>query len=149
MRRLFYAGAAHEEEEGKYEKGHHVERRRRRDVSEHVQSGHRVEPPASDSSEKQIRSADPITAEQIVREAKERQDDTYIAPRQKITNTEELYEYRLKKRKEFEDVIRRTYWDTKVWTRYAKWEEGQGISHEHEASGNGRSIKIIKKCRCG
>ena len=40
-----------------------------------------------------------ITAEQIVREAKERQDDTYIAPRQKITNTEELYEYRLKKRK--------------------------------------------------
>ena len=44
-----------------------------------------------------------ITAEQIVREAKERQDDTYIAPRQKITNNEELYEYRLKKRKEFED----------------------------------------------
>ena len=69
-----------------------------------------------------------ITAEQIVREAKERQDDTYIAPRQKITNTEELYEYRLKKRKEFEDVIRRTYWDTKVWTRYAKWEEAKGIS---------------------
>jgi crooked neck len=67
-----------------------------------------------------------ITAEQIVREAKERQDDTYIAPRQRITNAEELYEYRLKKRKDFEDVIRRTYWDSKVWTRYAQWEEGQG-----------------------
>ena len=66
-----------------------------------------------------------ITAEQIVREAKERQEETYKAPKQKIQDAEELAEYRLKKRKEFEDLIRRVYWNEAVWVKYAKWEESQ------------------------
>jgi len=67
-----------------------------------------------------------ITAEQIVREAKERQDDE-MAPRLgRITDAEELAEYRLKKRKEFEDTIRRVRWNQGAWVKYAKWEESQG-----------------------
>jgi crooked neck len=60
-----------------------------------------------------------------VREAKERQEETYRAPKQKIVDAEELAEYRLKKRKEFEDLIRRVYWNEAVWVKYAKWEESQ------------------------
>lgn len=67
-----------------------------------------------------------ITAEQIVREAKERQEDEYVAPARKITDPEELAEYRLGKRKEFEDTLRRVRWNHAVWTRYATWEEQQG-----------------------
>ena len=43
----------------------------------------------------------------------------------KIADVEELQEYRLKKRKEFEDTIRRVYWNESVWVKYAKWEESQ------------------------
>ena len=60
-----------------------------------------------------------------MREAKERQEETYRAPKQKIVDAEELAEYRLKKRKEFEDLIRRVYWNEAVWVKYAKWEESQ------------------------
>ena len=60
-----------------------------------------------------------------MREAKERQEETFRAPKQKITDAEELAEYRLKKRKEFEDLIRRVYWNESVWVKYAKWEETQ------------------------
>lgn len=66
-----------------------------------------------------------ITAEQIVREAKERQEDDYKPPTVKITDAEELGQYRLKKRKEFEDNIRRVRWNSAMWVKYAKWEEGQ------------------------
>jgi crooked neck len=67
-----------------------------------------------------------ITAEQIVREAKEHQEEAFKAPALKIADVQELQEYRLKKRKEFEDNIRRVYWNESVWVKYAKWEESQG-----------------------
>uniref|UniRef100_A0A2N9GH42 Leucine-rich repeat-containing N-terminal plant-type domain-containing protein n=1 Tax=Fagus sylvatica TaxID=28930 RepID=A0A2N9GH42_FAGSY len=54
-----------------------------------------------------------ITAEQILREARERQEAEIRPPKQKITNASELANYRLRKRKEFEDLIRRVRWNIK------------------------------------
>jgi|UniRef100_A0A804P946 crooked neck len=66
-----------------------------------------------------------ITAEQILREARERQEPEIRPPKQKITDPQELSEYRLRKRKEFEDVIRRVRWSVSAWVKYARWEEQQ------------------------
>lgn len=66
-----------------------------------------------------------ITAEQILREARERQEPEIRPPKQKITDPSELSDYRLRKRKEFEDQIRRVRWNTSVWVKYAQWEESQ------------------------
>ncbi|KAL2544299.1 crooked neck protein [Forsythia ovata] len=66
-----------------------------------------------------------ITAEQILREARERQEAEIRPPKQKITDSTELGDYRLRKRKEFEDLIRRVRWNKSVWVKYAKWEESQ------------------------
>jgi tetratricopeptide (TPR) repeat protein len=67
-----------------------------------------------------------ITAEQILREAQERRDDQPFAEvEQKITDQEELDSYRLTKRKEFEDQLRRQRQNMGVWMNYAKWEEKQ------------------------
>ncbi|KAG6520002.1 hypothetical protein ZIOFF_017031 [Zingiber officinale] len=66
-----------------------------------------------------------ITAEQILREARQRQEN-HRPPKQKITDSDELADYRLRKRKEFEDVIRRARRNTGTWVKYASWEESQG-----------------------
>jgi crooked neck len=66
-----------------------------------------------------------ITAEQILREARERQEAEIRPPKQKITDSEELAEYRLRKRKEYEDLIRRLRWNASIWVKYAQWEESQ------------------------
>ncbi|KAG9132889.1 hypothetical protein Leryth_014832 [Lithospermum erythrorhizon] len=66
-----------------------------------------------------------ITAEQILREARERQESEIRPPKQKITDPTELADYRLRKRKEYEDLIRRVRWNKSVWVKYAKWEESQ------------------------
>jgi crooked neck len=60
-----------------------------------------------------------ITAEQILREAKEIQlEDDFKAPKTIITDPEELNEYRLKKRKEFEDTLRRVgRWHPAVYVK--------------------------------
>lgn len=60
-----------------------------------------------------------ITAEQIIREAKEIQLEEDIAkPKTIITDQEELNEYRLKKRKEFEDMIRRVgKFNGRIWVK--------------------------------
>ncbi|KAI0987533.1 hypothetical protein GJ496_010214 [Pomphorhynchus laevis] len=67
-----------------------------------------------------------ITAEQLLREAKEKQLE-YVRPppKQKITDPEELAEFRLRKRKEFEDAIRKNRSTVGTWVRYANWEETQ------------------------
>lgn len=70
-----------------------------------------------------------ITAEQILREARERQEAEIRPPKQKITDSEELSEYRLRQRKEFEDRIRRVRWNIGVWVKYAQWEEKQQDFH--------------------
>jgi crooked neck len=67
-----------------------------------------------------------ITAEQIVREARALEEQEVKAPRQKISDAEELADYRLQKRKEFEDTIRRARWNQGAWVKYAAWEELQG-----------------------
>lgn len=64
-----------------------------------------------------------ITAEQILREAKERIVTAPKAPRQKITDPDELEEFKLKKRKEFEDQIRRNRSVVGHWLKYARFEE--------------------------
>ncbi|CAN1751072.1 Crooked neck-like protein 1 [Linum perenne] len=66
-----------------------------------------------------------ITADQIIREARERQESEIRPPKQKITDTSELADYRLRRRKEFEDLIRRVRWNISVWVKYAQWEESQ------------------------
>ncbi|EKX37719.1 hypothetical protein GUITHDRAFT_160098 [Guillardia theta CCMP2712] len=66
-----------------------------------------------------------ITAEQILREAKERQEEDPKPPKQKITDPDELADYRQRKRKEFEDGIRRNRNAIPLWVKYAMWEETQ------------------------
>lgn len=67
-----------------------------------------------------------ITAEQLLREAKERELEIVPPPpRQKISDPEELQEYRLKKRRAFEDSIRKNRGNISNWIKYAKWEEEQ------------------------
>lgn len=66
-----------------------------------------------------------ITAEQILREAFERQDSQFKEPKYEISDWDELNEYRLTKRKDFEDQIRRERYNISTWLRYAKWEEKQ------------------------
>ena len=58
-----------------------------------------------------------ITAEQILREAKELQEQDFKPPKQKITDQTELDEYRLRKRKEYEDLVRRVRWNSSIWVK--------------------------------
>ena len=58
-----------------------------------------------------------ITAEQILRESRELQEQGFKPPTQKITDPTELAEYRLRKRKEFEDLVRRVRWNGSVWVK--------------------------------
>ncbi|KAJ3218569.1 Crooked neck-like protein 1 [Clydaea vesicula] len=67
-----------------------------------------------------------ITAEQILREATERQERSKPIPQQHIADQEELNDYRLKKRKGFEDYIRANRTHISSWLKYAAWEELQG-----------------------
>ncbi|OQR97253.1 pre-mRNA-splicing factor, Crooked neck-like protein [Achlya hypogyna] len=64
-----------------------------------------------------------ITAEQILREASERKEATGRVGRRKIEDEEELDEYRMSKRKTFEDTIRRQREHMGNWIKYAQWEE--------------------------
>jgi crooked neck len=71
-------------------------------------------------------AATQITAEQILRESKSLQADEFQPPVVKITDPEELAQYRMTKRKEFEDNVRRVgRWNGSIWVKYAQWEEQQ------------------------
>ncbi|OAF68272.1 Pre-mRNA-splicing factor CLF1 [Intoshia linei] len=64
-----------------------------------------------------------ITAEQLIREAKERELELVQPPPvQKINDEEELRDFRIRKRKEFEDVLRRNKSSLHNWLKYADWE---------------------------
>ena len=111
-----------------------------------------------DRGQTQVKNKQPapmqITAEQILREARERQEDeNYTAPAQKITDPEvcrprvrlhalrgprdrphvpnavrgaqELAVYRLKERKHFEDRLRMSKNAIGTWLKYAAFEEQQ------------------------
>ncbi|XP_074056891.1 crooked neck-like protein 1 [Macrotis lagotis] len=65
-----------------------------------------------------------ITAEQLLREAKERElEFLRPPPQQKITDEEELNDYKLMKRKTFEENIRKNRTVISNWIKYAQWEE--------------------------
>ncbi|CAA0838209.1 crooked neck protein- putative / cell cycle protein- putative [Striga hermonthica] len=66
-----------------------------------------------------------ITAEQILREAREHQDAGLRLPKRKISDAAELAEDLNRRRKEFEDSIRRDRRNKSVWSRYARWEESR------------------------
>lgn len=63
-----------------------------------------------------------ISAEQLLREAVDRHEDTLKAPTQRFADLEELHEHQGRKRKEFEDYVRRNRVSLSNWTRYAQWE---------------------------
>ncbi|MCJ1235690.1 NineTeen Complex (NTC) component [Varicellaria rhodocarpa] len=71
------------------------------------------------------RSAAPtqISAEQLLREAVDRQDSgSAVTPTQRFADLEELHEFQGRKRKEFEDYVRRNRLNLNNWLRYAQWE---------------------------
>ncbi|KAF0893166.1 hypothetical protein E2562_023193 [Oryza meyeriana var. granulata] len=70
-------------------------------------------------------SAVQVTAEQILREARDQPGGDLRLPKRKIVDSEELSEYRLRRRKGFEDMVRRAAASPSVWLRYARWEESQ------------------------
>ncbi|KAJ1664194.1 NineTeen Complex (NTC) component [Coemansia sp. RSA 1813] len=66
-----------------------------------------------------------ITAEQLIREAYSRQGTMQKAPRQKVLDGEELSDYQMRRRREFEEGVRRNRSNIAEWLRYASWEESQ------------------------
>lgn len=67
-------------------------------------------------------SAIQISAEQLLREAVDRQEPSLQAPTQRFADLEELHEFQGRKRKEFEDYVRRNRVNMNNWMRYAQWE---------------------------
>ena len=67
-----------------------------------------------------------ITSEQLVKESHAHRIDEIKIPNQKINDEDELNDYKLKKRKEFEDQIKRQRFHIGCWMKYAAWEENQG-----------------------
>lgn len=63
-----------------------------------------------------------ISAEQLLREAVDRQEPSLTAPTQRFADLEELHEFQGRKRKEFEDYVRRNRINMGNWMRYAVWE---------------------------
>jgi crooked neck len=69
-----------------------------------------------------------ITAEQLLREAQERGveiNNGATQPNLHITDPDELNEYRMRKRKEYEDEVRRNRMHIGTWIKYARFEEDQ------------------------
>ncbi|EHK96320.1 putative Pre-mRNA-splicing factor clf1 [Glarea lozoyensis 74030] len=67
-------------------------------------------------------SAIQISAEQLLREAVDRQEPGLQAPTQRFADLEELHEFQGRKRKEFEAYVQRNRINMNNWMRYAQWE---------------------------
>lgn len=63
-----------------------------------------------------------ISAEQLLREAVDRQEVALQAPQQRFADLEELHEYQGRKRREFENYIQRNRIRLDNWLKYAQWE---------------------------
>ena len=63
-----------------------------------------------------------ISAEQLLREAVDRQEPALQAPAQRIADHEELREFQGRKRREFEAYVQRNRLNANNWMRYAAWE---------------------------
>ena len=66
-----------------------------------------------------------ITAEQLLREATDGQPLLKVPATRTFQDETELNNYRMVKRKEFEDKLRRHRHNITTWLQYAKWEETQ------------------------
>ena len=66
-----------------------------------------------------------VSAEQLLREAVDRQEPGLSAPTQRFADLEELHEFQGRKRKEYEDYVRRNRVNLNNWLRYAQWELDQ------------------------
>ena len=101
-----------------------------------------------------------ITAEQLLREAKERELEIVPAPpKQKIQDADELADYQMRKRKAFEDALRKNKSVMSNWIKYATWEESQGqldrarsvferaldVDHRLVGRGGGELVGITQK----
>ncbi len=67
-----------------------------------------------------------ITSEQLIKESQAHRTDDIKIPIQRISDEDELNDYKLKKRKEFEDQIKRQRYHIGCWMKYTSWEEHQG-----------------------
>ncbi|KAF2266869.1 TPR-like protein [Lojkania enalia] len=63
-----------------------------------------------------------ISAEQLLREAVDRQDEVINRPTQRFSDLEELREFQGRKRAEFEKYVRINRLNHNNWLRYAQWE---------------------------
>ncbi|KAK4673590.1 NineTeen Complex (NTC) component [Podospora pseudopauciseta] len=63
-----------------------------------------------------------ISAEQLLREAVDRQEVALQKPTQRFEDLEELKEYQGRKRREYEDYVRRNRVRLANWLQYAQWE---------------------------
>lgn len=63
-----------------------------------------------------------ISAEQLLREAVDRQEGGLDKPEQRFADLEELKEFQGRKRREYEDYIRRNSQSLKNWTQYTDFE---------------------------
>ncbi|ORY31238.1 Pre-mRNA-splicing factor CLF1 [Naematelia encephala] len=66
-----------------------------------------------------------ITSEQLLREAQERQEPQFKAPKQRVQDLEELTEFQGRQRTEFEGRIRYSRDNIRAWIKYAHWEASQ------------------------
>ncbi len=64
------------------------------------------------------------TAEQLLKDAQAHQHKEVRPPQQRIKDEDELEDYKLRKRKEFEDSVRKQRYQMGTWIKYAQWEEG-------------------------
>ncbi|KJR88425.1 crooked neck [Sporothrix schenckii 1099-18] len=63
-----------------------------------------------------------ISAEQLLREAVDRQELPLQAPTTRFEDLEELHEYQGRKRREYENYVRRSRTSLKPWAQYAQFE---------------------------
>jgi crooked neck len=63
-----------------------------------------------------------ISAEQLLREAVDRQEVAQKEPTTRFADLEELHEFQARKRKGFEDYVRRNRVNINNFLRYAQWE---------------------------
>lgn len=83
-----------------------------------------------------------ITAEQLLREAQERQEDKFTAPRQRVEDFEELNEYRGRKRTEFETRIRYSRTAIRGGSVWALWGSVGGLR-------GARTCRVDSVCAVG
>ena len=63
------------------------------------------------------------SCEQLLLEAQIHQNKEVKPPQQRIVDQEELDSYKLTKRKDFEDNLRKQRFHMGTWIKYAQWEE--------------------------